>query len=113
MDVRSVVDVEPNPNIADFRPGDTVKVSFRVVEGGRERTQAFGGVVIRTRRTGPDATFTVRQVFHGIGVERIFPYQSPLVEKVEVTARGHVRRAKLYYLRGLSRKKARLKLKSS
>ena len=113
MDVRSVVEMEPNPNIADFKPGDTVTVYFRVVEGGKERTQMFKGVVIRTRRTGPDATFTVRQTFHGIGVERIFPYYSPLLEKVEVKARGHAKRAKLYYLRGLSRKKARLKLKSS
>ncbi len=113
MDVRSVIDVEPNSKIAAFRPGDTIKVYFRVVESGRERTQVFNGVVIRTRRTGPNATFTVRQIFHGIGVERIFPYQSPLLEKVEIVARGHVRRAKLYYLRGLSRKKARLKLKSS
>ena len=112
MDIRSVVDSEANPKIAEFRPGDTVKVHFRVVEGGRERTQVFNGVVIRTRRTGPDATFTVRQIFHGVGVERIYPYYSPLLEKVEVVSRGHVRRAKLYYLRGLSRKKARLKLKS-
>jgi len=113
MDVRTVVEAEPNPNIAEFRAGDTVKVHFKVVEGERERIQVFNGVVIRTRRTGPDATFTVRQTFHGVGVERIFPYYSPLLEKVEVVARGHVRRAKLYYLRGLSRKKARLKLKST
>ncbi len=113
MDVRSIVEAEPNPNIAEFRPGDTVKVHFRVVEGERVRTQIYNGVVIRTRRTGSDATFTVRQIFHGIGVERIFPYSSPLLEKVEVTARGRARRAKLYFLRGLSRKKARIKLKSS
>ncbi len=113
MDVRSVVETETNPNIAEFKPGDTVKVHFRVVEGERVRTQIFNGVVIRSRRTGPDSTFTVRQIFHGIGVERIFPYSSPLLEKVEVVARGHARRAKLYFLRGLSRKKARLKLKSS
>lgn len=113
MDVRSVVEMEPNPKIAEFKPGDTVTVYFRVVEGGKERTQMFKGVVIRTRRSGPDSTFTVRQTFHGVGVERIFPYYSPLLEKVEVTARGHARRAKLYYIRGLSRKKARLKLKSS
>ena len=113
MDVRSVVEVEPNPNVADFRPGDTVKVSFKVVEGERQRTQVFQGVVIRERGSGVSATFTVRQIFHGVGVERIFPYNSPLLEKVQVVARGHVRRAKLYYLRGLSRKKTRLKLKSS
>lgn len=113
MDVRSVVELEPNKNIAEFRPGDTVKVSFKVVEGERQRTQVFNGVVIRTRGSGPGSTFTVRQIFHGIGVERVFPFNSPLLEKVEVVARGHVRRAKLYYLRGLSRKKTRLKLKSS
>ena len=113
MDVQSVVEVEPNPNIAEFRPGDTVKVSFRIVEGERERVQDFTGVCIRKRGSGVSATFTVRQIFHGVGVERIFPYQSPLLEKVQVMARGNVRRAKLYYLRGLSRKKTRLKLKSS
>lgn len=113
MDVRSVVEVEPNPNIADFKPGDTITVHFRVIESGKQRTQMFKGVVIRTRRSGPDATFTVRQTFHGIGVERIFPYHSPLLEKVLVVARGRARRAKLYYLRGLSSKKARLKLKST
>jgi len=113
MDVQSVVKVEPNPNVADFRPGDTVKVSFKVVEGERVRTQVFQGVVIRKRGIGVASTFTVRQIFHGVGVERIFPYNSPLLEKVTVVARGHIRRAKLYYLRGLSRKKTRLKLKSS
>ena len=111
--MQSVVDIEPNPNIAEFGPGDTVKVSFRIVESGRERTQVFNGVVIRTRRSGAGASFTVRQLFHGVGVERTFPYHSPLLEKVEVMARGHVRRAKLYYIREFSRKKTRLKLKSS
>lgn len=113
MDVRSVVEFEPNLNIPDFRPGDTVKVHFRIVESGRERVQVFNGIVIRIRRSGVGSTFTVRQIFHGIGVERIFPYNSPLMEKVEVIARGHVRRAKLYYVRGLSRKKTRAKIKSS
>ncbi len=113
MDVQSVVEVQPNENIAEFRPGDTVKVSFKIVEGERERIQDFSGIVIRIRGIGVSKTFTVRQIFHGVGVERIFPYSSPLVAKVQVMARGHVRRAKLYYLRGLSRKKTRLKLKSS
>lgn len=113
MDVQSVVETQPNPNIADFRPGDTIKVHFRVVEGGRERTQVFNGIVIRKRGSGSGATFTVRQIFHGVGVERTFPVNSPLLQKVEVAARGHVRRAKLYYVRGLSRKKTRLKLKST
>ena len=113
MNMQSVIDLEPNPNIAEFGPGDTVRVSFRIVESGRERTQVFNGIVIRTRRSGAGASFTVRQIFHGVGVERTFPYHSPLLEKVEVIAHGHVRRAKLYYLRGLSRKKTRLKIKSS
>ena len=113
MDIRSVVDVEPNPNIAEFGPGDTVKVSFRIVESGRERTQVFNGIVMRVRRSGVGASVTVRQIFHGVGVERTFPLYSPHLEKLEVVARGHVRRAKLYYLRWLSRKRTRLKLKSS
>jgi len=112
MDMQSVVDIEANPNIAEFGPGDTVRVSFRVVESGRERTQVFNGVVIRIRRSGAGAGFTVRQIFHGVGVERTFPYHSPLLEKVEVVKHAHVRRAKLYYLRGLSRKKTRQKIKS-
>ncbi|MCL0092702.1 50S ribosomal protein L19 [Dehalococcoidia bacterium] len=112
MDMRSVVDIEANPNIAEFGPGDTVRVSFRVVEGGRERTQVFNGIVIRTRRSGAGASFTVRQIFHGVGVERTFPYHSPLLEKVEVVKHAHARRAKLYYLRGLSRRKTGQKIKS-
>ena len=113
MDIRSVVEAQPNPNVAEFRPGDTVKVYFRIVEGENERTQVFNGTVIKTKGSGIGATFTVRQIFHGVGVERTFPYHSPLLEKVETVGHGHVRRAKLYYLRGLSRKKTRLKLKSS
>ncbi|MBT9149354.1 MAG: 50S ribosomal protein L19 [Dehalococcoidia bacterium] len=112
MDMRSVVDIGANPNIAEFGHGDTVRVSFRVVESGRERTQAFNGIVIRIRRGGAGASFTVRQIFHGVGVERTFPYHSPLMEKVEVVKHAHVRRAKLYYLRGLSKKKTRQKMKS-
>lgn len=113
MDIRSVVELEPNPNIAEFSSGDTVKVSYRIVEGGKERIQPFTGIVIRTRRSGAGATFTVRQILHGIGVERTFPYNSPLLEKVEVVTRGRVRRAKLYYVRGISRKKTRMKMKMS
>ncbi|MDD5095284.1 MAG: 50S ribosomal protein L19 [Dehalococcoidia bacterium] len=112
MDIRSVVQLEPNPNIAKFGPGDTVKVHYRIVEGDRTRTQVFSGIVIRTRPSGAGATFTVRQILHGIGVERTFPYHSPLLEKLETVAHGHARRAKLYYIRGLSRKKTRLKMKS-
>ena len=113
MNLKSIVEVEKNPNVADFGPGDTVRVHFRIVEGERERTQVFNGIVMRVRRSGPGASFTVRQIFHGVGAEHTFPIYSPHLEKVQVFARGHVRRAKLYYLRGLSRKKTRLKLKSS
>jgi len=112
MDISSVVDMEPNPNIAEINPGDTVKVSMKVVEGQRQRTQVFEGVVIRMRRGGAGANFTVRRVFHGVGVERTFPLHSPRLEKVEVVRQGKVRRAKLYFLRDLSAKMARLKVKA-
>jgi large subunit ribosomal protein L19 len=112
MDARSVVTLEANPNIVDFGPGDTVEVSARVVEGTRERTQVFQGVVIRIRKGGSAASFTVRRVTHGIGVERTFSFHSPRLEKVVVTRRGKVRRAKLYYLRNLTGKKARIKEKA-
>ncbi len=109
MNIVSLVELKPNPNIPAFAPGDTVKVSAKVVEGERERTQVFQGVVIKIRRGGTGASFTVRRVAYGVGVERTFPLFSPLVEKVEVVRRGKVRRAKLYYLRGLSGKAARIK----
>jgi len=111
MNIASLVEVKPNPNIPDIAPGDTVKVGIKVVEGERERTQLFQGVVIRIRRGGVGANFTVRRVAYGVGVERTFPLYSPLVEKVEVVRHGKVRRAKLYYLRGLSGKAARIKEK--
>ena len=82
-----------------FRPGDTVKVQVRVLEGDKERLQAFEGVVMRRRGSGMGATFTVRRVTYGVGVERTFPLHSPMIEKIEVVRRGHVRRARLYYLR--------------
>ena len=110
MNLASLVEVKPNPNIPALAPGDTVKVSAKVVEGDRERTQVFQGVVIKVRRGG-GASFTVRRVAYGIGVERTFLFQSPLVEKVEVVRQGKVRRAKLYYLRGLSAKASRIKEK--
>ena len=109
MNVSSLVDIKPNPNIPALAPGDTVKVSARIVEGDRERIQVFQGVVIRVRKGEASASFTVRRVAYGVGVERTFPLHSPLVEKVEVVRHGKVRRAKLYYLRGLSGKAARLK----
>ena len=111
MNIASLIEVKPNPNIPDISPGDTVKVSVKVVEAGRERTQLFQGVVIKVRHGGNGASFTVRRVAYGIGVERTFPLYSPLVEKVEVVRHGKVRRAKLYYLRGLSAKASRLKEK--
>jgi large subunit ribosomal protein L19 len=94
--------------IPELRPGETVRVHVKVVEGEKERTQVFEGIVIRLSGKGNRANFTVRKISYGIGVERIFPFHSPRVEKVEVVARGKVRRAKLYYLRERSGKGARL-----
>jgi large subunit ribosomal protein L19 len=111
MDAKSAVELKENPNIAGFKPGDTVRVSAKVVEGERERTQSFQGVVIRVRRGGPASTFTVRRVSHGVGVERTFMFYSPRLEKVEVLREGRVRRAKLYYLRGRTGRAARIKEK--
>ncbi len=111
MNIESLIQVKPNPNIPEIAPGDTVKVSVKTVEGERERIQLFRGVVIRVRRGGVGASFTVRHVAYDVGVERTFPFYSPLVERVEVVRHGKVRRAKLYYLRGLSTKKARIKEK--
>lgn len=103
---------ESNPNIPEMRPGDTVKVHARIVEGDRERVQVFQGVVIRMRGSGANANFTVRRVAsHGVGVERTFLLRSPRVEKVEVVRRAKARRAQLYYLRQRSGKQARLREK--
>jgi large subunit ribosomal protein L19 len=95
--------------LPDFRPGDTVRVHVRVVEGERERTQVFEGVVIRRRGSKLSETFTVRKISFGVGVERTFPVHSPMVARIEVVARGAVRRAKLYYLRKRVGKKAKVK----
>ncbi len=111
MEAKQLIEVKPNPKVQDFGPGDTVKVSFRVREGQRERVQAYQGVVIRRRKAGPGSNFTVRRITYGVGIERTFPIYSPLLESVEVLRRGVVRRAKLYYLRGLSGKAARIKEK--
>jgi large subunit ribosomal protein L19 len=108
-DLTSLVELKERPEIEEFHPGDSVRVSVKVVEGDRERTQVFEGVVISSRRAGSSSNFTVRRVTHGVGVERTFLVYSPRVEKVEVTRRGRVRRAKLYYLRGLTGKAARIK----
>lgn len=98
-------------DLPPFRPGDTVRVHVNVREGDKERIQVFEGVVIRRRGRGSSATFTVRKVSYGVGVERIFPVESPSVQKVEIRSRGHVRRARLYYLRSRRGKKARLRTK--
>ncbi len=98
-------------DLPNFNVGDTVKVYFKIVEGEKERIQVFEGVVIRKRKGGVGATFTVRKVSYGIGVERIFPIHSPRIEKIEIVTLGRVRRARLYYLRHLRGKAARIKTK--
>ncbi len=98
--------------IPDFRVGDTVSVSMRVKEGEKERVQTFTGVVIARRGSGTRETFMVRKISYGIGVEKIFPLHSPLIEKIKVVKRGHVRRAKLYYLRHKKGKAAKVKEKA-
>jgi large subunit ribosomal protein L19 len=110
MEAAQLVKKDPNPRISPFRPGDTVRVNFRIREGDRERVQAFQGVVTRTQNgKGPASNFTVRRISGGIGIERIFPIHSPLINSLEVIRQGAVRRAKLYYLRGLQGRAARIK----
>lgn len=106
--------VHPATNRRDlppFRPGDTVRVHVNIREGDKQRIQIFEGVVIRRRGGGPSASFTVRKISYGVGVERVFPVESPIVTKVEIKSRGHVRRSRLYFLRELRGKKARLRSK--
>ncbi len=98
-------------DVPDFRPGDSLKVHVKVVEGSRARVQVFAGVVIRRQGGGVRETFTVRKVSFGTGVERTFPVHSPIIEKIEVVTRGDVRRAKLYYLRDLRGKAAKIREK--
>lgn len=98
-------------DIPDFKPGDTIKVHARIKEGEKERIQVFQGAVIRKRKGRTGATFTVRKVSYGIGVERIFPLHSPTIDKIEVLTKGKVRRGRLYYLRNLRGKAARIKEK--
>lgn len=109
MDITSLIEIKPNPNIPELNPGDSVKVSVKVVEGDKERIQVFQGVVIRLRHSGDGPVVTVRRASYGVGVERIFPMYSPRVEKIEIVRRGKARRARLYYLRGLSTKASRIK----
>lgn len=110
MDVIRLLEEEQMKNeLPDFRPGDTVKIHVKVVEGGRERIQVFEGVVIKRRGGGMRETFTVRRISYGVGVERTFPIHSPRIDRIEVVRRGKVRRARLFYLRKLRGKAARIK----
>ena len=109
--IDAVQPVASRRDLPPFRSGDTVRVHVNITEGDKQRIQVFEGVVIRRRGRGASATFTVRKVTYGVGVERVFPSESPNVKKVEIKSRGHVRRARLYYLRELRGKKARLRSK--
>jgi large subunit ribosomal protein L19 len=107
--IRSIETEQLREDVPDFRPGDTVRVHVRVVEGAKERVQPYEGVVIQRRGGGLSETFTVRRVAYGVGVERCFPVHMPRIQKIEVVRKGKVRRAKLFYLRKLSGKAARIK----
>lgn len=109
MDIRRVIEPRINAQIPEISPGDIVRVSLRTIEGDKERIQHFQGMVLGTKKGVDGGSFVVRRVFLGIGVERIFSFQSPLIQGVEVLRRGKVRRAKLYYMRKLSTKQTRLK----
>jgi len=112
MDTLHTLDAESlRSDVPDFRPGDTLKVHVRVIEGARSRVQVFQGVAIRRQGGGLRETFTVRKVSFGVGVERTFPVHTPVIEKIEIVTRGDVRRAKLYYLRDLRGKAAKIKEK--
>ncbi|RAK23349.1 large subunit ribosomal protein L19 [Anoxybacillus vitaminiphilus] len=107
--IQEITKEQLRTDLPDFRPGDTVRVHVKVVEGNRERIQVFEGIVIKRRGAGISETFTVRKVSYGVGVERTFPVHTPKIAKLEVVRRGKVRRAKLYYLRQLRGKAARIK----
>jgi len=109
MDIRELIEPKINPSIPQISPGDTVKVSLKTMERDKERLQHFQGMVIRIRKGVDGGSFTVRRVIYGVGVEQTFPFQSPLLQKLAVLRHGKTRRAKLYYMRGLSAKRARLK----
>ncbi|WP_210133128.1 50S ribosomal protein L19 [Staphylococcus sp. GDH8C106P] len=106
--IEAVTKSQLRTDIPSFRPGDTLKVHVRIIEGNRERIQVFEGVVIKRRGGGVSETFTVRKISSGVGVERTFPVHTPKIEKIEVKRRGKVRRAKLYYLRSLRGKASRI-----
>ncbi|OFS30145.1 50S ribosomal protein L19 [Abiotrophia sp. HMSC24B09] len=107
--IEKITSAQLRSDIPEFRPGDTVRVHAKVVEGSRERIQIFEGLVIKRRGAGISETYTVRKISNGIGVERTFPVHTPRVAKIEVVRKGRVRRAKLYYIRALSGKAARIK----
>lgn len=107
--IQEITQEQLRKDIPSFRPGDTLKVYVKVVEGSRERIQLFEGVVIKRRGGGISETFTVRKISYGVGVERTFPLHSPKIDRIEVARRGRVRRAKLYYLRKLRGKAARIR----
>ena len=109
MDISAVGKNKVNPNLPKLSPGDNVRVSFKIKEANRERVQTFPGLVIKVARHNSGGNFTVRRVTSGVGVEHTFPLASPLLEKIEVVRHGKVRRSKLYYIRRLSTKEARLK----
>jgi large subunit ribosomal protein L19 len=108
-DLQALENAHVRDDLPEFRAGDTVKVHVRVVEGGRERIQVFEGVVLARNGTGPRASFTVRKLSFGVGVERVFPVNTPIIAKIEVVRKGDVRRSKLYYLRDRVGKSARIK----
>src|SRR4030043_2161187 len=109
MNINLISPTQVNPNIPQISPGDTIRVSFKVKEANRERVQTLLGLVVRVRKGGGGGNFTVRRVTYGIGVEHTFPFASPSLEKIEVVRHGRVRRAKLYFIRRLSAREARLK----
>ncbi len=112
MDILKALEQEQlRTDVPNFKPGDTVRVHVKVVEGNRERIQAFEGTVIKRQGSGARETFTVRRISYGVGVERTFPVHAPRVEKIDLVRRGIVRRAKLYYLRSLTGKAARIREK--
>lgn len=111
--VKFLDDITEKADIPAFKSGDTITVHYKIREGNKERIQLYQGVVIQKNSTGANKTFTVRKISNSIGVERIFPINSPNIDKIEVNSRGDVRRSKIYYLRGLTGKKARIKEKRS
>ena len=109
--IKSIEAAQVKAEVAEFHVGDTVKVYAKVKEGNRERTQVFEGIVLKRQHGGARETFTVRKISSGVGVERVFPINSPFIEEIVVNKRGVVRRARIFYLRGLTGKKARIKEK--